>query len=172
MFARAVLLSAAWLAAIASPAPAQDLDTERKQWREIEAELPAYPKAENLVPFSGGPASTHQFFVDAQSLSIGADGVVRYTLVIKTSGGAMNVTHEGIRCDERRQKTYAIGQPQGGWTRARDPDWRYIEYRTFNNHHRILHNEYLCVAGREPVQTPKEIVRLLRQPSSRPAIDD
>ena len=160
------------LVAIVFPVLAQDLDTEKKQWREIEAELPAYPKAENLVPFSGGPASTHRFFVDAPSLSIGADGVVRYTLVIKSSGGAMNVTHEGIRCDERQQKTYAIGQPKGGWTRARDPQWRYIEYRTVNNHHRVLHNEYLCAGGREPVQTTKEIVKLLRQAPSRPISDD
>ena len=172
MAARAVLAPAALLAAFAFPTPAQDLDTEKKDWREIEAELPAYPKAENLVPFSGGAATPHRFFLDAHSLSIGTDGVVRYTLVIKTSGGATNVTHEGIRCDERQQKTYAIGQPAGGWTRARDPQWRYIEYRTFNNHHRLLHNEYLCVNGREPVQTPKEIVRLLREPPSRPLNDD
>ena len=159
------------LVAIVFPVLAQDLDTEKKQWREIEAELPAYPKAENLVPFGGGPASTHRFFVDAPSLSIGADGVVRYTLVIKSSGGAMNVTHEGIRCDERQQKTYAIGQPQGAWTRARDPQWRYIEYRAFNNHHRLLHNEYLCL-DRQPVKTPQEIVKRLREPFSRPLTDD
>lgn len=161
---------AAMLAVLALPAPAQDLDADTKPWREIEAVLPAYPRPENLVPFSGGAASTHQFFVDAPSLSIGADGVVRYTLVIRTSGGSTNVTHEGIRCDERQQKTYAIGQPKGGWTRARDPQWRYIENRTVNNHHRVLHNEYLC-EGKEPVKTPKEIVRLLRQPPPRPIND-
>lgn len=168
----ASLGAAALLLAMASPAPGQDLDTENKAWREIEATLPPYPKAGNLIAFSAGPASTHQFFVDAASLSVGVDGVVRYTLVIKTSGGATNVTHEGIRCDERQQKTYAVGQPNGSWTPARDPQWRHIEYRTVNNHHRILHNEYLCVGGREPVKTPKEIVRLLRQPPSRPIADD
>jgi hypothetical protein len=167
--ALAFLLSVAVLAAFGTPAPAQDLDTEAKQWREIEAVLPAYPKAENLVPFSGGPASTHQFFVDAPSLSVGADGVVRYTLVVKTAGGATNVTHEGIRCDERQQKTYAIGQAKGAWTQARDPQWRYIEYRTLNNHYRVLHNEYLC-AGTDPVKTPKEIVQLLRRPPVRPVV--
>ena len=169
--ARAFLLPAVVLAALAPAAQAQDLDTEAKPWREIEAALPAYPKTENLVPFSGGPASTHRFFVDAPSLSIGADGVVRYTLVIRTSGGATNVTHEGIRCDERQQKTYAIGAPSGDWTRARDPQWRYIEYRDVNNHHRVLHNEYLC-AGKDPVKTPKEIVRLLRRPPERPVSGD
>ena len=163
---KSCLVAAVVLAVLVAPARAQDLDVDKKQWREIEAALPAYPKAENLVPFSGGPASTHQFLVDAPSLSVGADGVVRYTLVIKTGGGAMNVTHEGIRCDERQQKTYAIGQPGGSWTRARDPQWRYIEYRTFNNHYRVLHNEYLC-AGSDPVKTPKEIVQLLRRPPER-----
>jgi hypothetical protein len=167
----AFFVAAFVLTTLAAPAPAQDLGTETPQWREIEAALPAYPRAENLVPFSGGPASTHQFFVDAPSLSVGADGVVRYTLVIKTSGGATNVTHEGIRCDERRHKTYAIGQASGSWARARDPQWRYIEYRTVNNHQRVLHNEYLC-AGRDPVKTPKEIVQLLRRPPERSITGD
>ncbi len=158
----ACALVAAVLAVVAFPSPAQDLDTETKQWREIEAALPAYPRPENLVSFSGGAASGHQFLVDALSLSVGADGVVRYTLVIKTSGGATNETHEGIRCDERQQKTYAIGQANGAWTRARDPKWRYIEARTVNNYHRVLHHEYLC-EGKYPVKTPKEIVQLLRR---------
>ena len=162
----------ALLVTVVFPALAQDLDMEKKEWREIEAELPAYPRTKSLVRFDGGAASTHQFLVDAESLSVGADGVVRYTLVIKTSGGAMNVTHEGIRCDERQQKTYAVGQAGGGWARARDPQWRYIEYLTFNNHHRVLHNEYLCENGRYPVETPREIVKRLRQPRSRPLTDD
>jgi hypothetical protein len=161
--ARAFLFSAAVLTAFATPARAQDLDMETKPWREIEAALPAYPRTENLVPLIAGQASGHRFFVDAPSLSIGSDGVVRYTLVIRTSGGAMNVTHEGMRCNERVLKIYAVGQQSGAWQQARDPQWRRLEYRTINNHHGILHSDYLC-DGREPVKSAQEMVRRLRQP--------
>jgi hypothetical protein len=161
--ARAFLFSAAVLTAFATPVRAQDLDMETKPWREIEAALPAYPRTENLVPLIAGQASGHRFFVDAPSLSIGSDGVVRYTLVIRTSGGAMNVTHEGMRCNERVLKIYAVGQQSGAWQQARDPQWRRLEYRTINNHHGILHSDYLC-DGREPVKSAQEMVRRLRQP--------
>ena len=161
--ARAFLLPAVVLAVLAAAAPAQDLDMETKQWREIEAALPAYPRTENLLPLIAGQASAHRFFVDASSLSIGSDGVVRYTLVIRTSGGATNVTHEGVRCSERQLKIYAVGQKGGAWQPARDPQWRRLEYQTVNNHHGILHSDYLC-AGREPVKSTQEMVRRLRQP--------
>jgi hypothetical protein len=160
---RKAFLAAFMLAALAPPAPAQDLDTETRPWKEIEAALPVYPRQENLVPLVAGQASGHQFFVDAPSLSIGSDGVVRYTLVIRASGGATNVTHEGIRCDQGQLKTYAVGQTSGAWRQARDPQWRRIEYRTINNHHAILYSDYFCERG-QPLKSTKEMVQRLRRP--------
>ena len=69
-------------------------------WHEQEARLPAYPKEERLIRFDTGPTSTLRFFVDRDSLAVGADGVVRFTLVAK-SDGAANVSYEGIRCSMR-----------------------------------------------------------------------
>ena len=160
---RRMLFAAAVMLALAPAAPAQDLDTETRAWKEIEAALPAYPRQENLVRLTGGQVSGHQFFVDAPSLSIGSDGVVRYTLVIKTAGGATNVAHEGMRCDQGQLKTYAVGQKNGAWQQARDPQWRRIEYRTINNHHAILHSDYFC-EGRQPLKSTKEMVQRLRRP--------
>jgi hypothetical protein len=154
------------LAAFALPAPAQrsgdaDADEAGKRWNELEAILPGYPKTETLVPFNGGGASGHRFFIDEPSLSIGADGVVRYTLVVKTTGGATNVTYEGLRCEERHQKTYAVGQASGAWVRARDPKWRRIEHQAINNHHGVLYSDFLC-QGKEPAKSPKEILQRMR----------
>jgi hypothetical protein len=162
------------LAGCSSPAPAQreaESDAGKKEWMESEVALPPYPKPEGLLPFSGGSPSGHQFFVDAPSLSIGADGVVRYTLVVKTQGGATNVSYEGVRCEERHQKTYATGLPSGSWARARDPQWRRIEYRTVNNHHGVLYSEFLC-EGKYTAPSVKEIVQLFRQPRPRPRADE
>lgn len=142
-----------------------EFDENKKDWKEIEAKIPAYPKDGNLLPFEAGAASPHRFFIDAQSLSIGEDGVVRYILVIKTAGGATNVTFEGIRCDTREQKYYALGQANGTWTRARNPQWRHIEYREVNRHHNVLFGDYLCTgssANRTPVASVKVVVQRLK----------
>ena len=162
------LVATALLLAHVSPGHCQsrgweaDYDDEKKAWKEIEAVMPAYPQPGALVAFDGGGASGHRFFIDAPSLSIGADGVVRYTLVVKTTGGATNVSYEGIRCEERQQKTYAVGLPSGSWVRAREPAWRRIQHQSINNHHGVLYVDYLC-QGKEPARNVKEVLQRLRQ---------
>jgi hypothetical protein len=163
------LLAAAALGAAAAHAQwggwDAEFDENKKDWKEIEAKIPAYPKDGNLLPFEAGAASPHRFFIDAQSLSIGDDGVVRYILVIKTAGGASNVTYEGIRCETRQQKYYALGQAKGTWTRARNPQWRRIEYQEVNRHHDMLFGDFLCTgssADRTPVASVKEMVQRLK----------
>jgi len=141
-----------------------DFDDDRKPWKEIEAKLPPYPKAENLVPFEASAGNVHQFFIDAKSLSVDEDGVVRYTLVVKTAGGATNVTYEGIRCELRQQKYYAVGQANGNWTRARNPQWRRIEYQGVNNPHGVLHQDYFCsgLSRKQMPRSVKEVLQLLK----------
>jgi len=138
-----------------------DSDAGRKAWNEIEARIPPYPRNENLVPFEAGGASPHRFYIDAPSLSIGEDGVVRYTLVVKTARGATHVTFEGIRCDGRRQKVYAVGGANGTWTPARNPQWRRIEHQDVNRHHGVLYQDFLC-SGKAPVRSEREVLQRLR----------
>ena len=144
-----------------------EFDENKKPWKEIEAKLPAYPKDGGQMAFDVGSASPHRFLLDVPSLSIGEDGIVRYTLVIKTAGGATNVTFEGIRCETREQKVYALGHAGGAWTRARNPQWRRIVYQEVNRHHGTLFSDYLCYGGgstskRIPVASVEEIVRRLK----------
>jgi hypothetical protein len=142
-----------------------EFDEGKKPWKEIEAKIPGYPKTGNLVQFDAGAASPHRFFVDAESLSIGEDGVVRYTLVIRAAGGATNVSFEGIRCEERHQKVYAIGRTDATWARARNPAWRPIDpTREVNRHHIALYQDYLCAGERrrETARSVKEVLQRLR----------
>lgn len=143
-----------------------DYDEAKKAWKEIEAQIPPYPKQENLLLFETAPAG-HQFFIDAPSVSVGEDGVVRYTLFVKTAGGAVNVSFEGIRCETREQKYYAIGHPGGAWSKARDPAWRRIETKEFNRHHGVLYADYFC-EGRSPVATARNAVDALKYGSRAP----
>jgi hypothetical protein len=140
-----------------------DFDEQRKSWSEIEAQLPAYPRPENLIPFDAGPVTSNRFYIDASSLSVGADGVVRYTLFIRGSGGATNVSFEGIRCVTHEQKLYAIGRSDGKWVRARDPVWRDIVYKDMNRYHWSLFDDFFCVEQRRTAPLNRILETLKRE---------
>jgi len=168
------LIVAAALAASISPALGQGRDWEgdfndgTKPWKEIVPGIPAFPRDSDLIRFEGGAASPHRFHIDARSLSVGDDEVVRYTLVVVAAGGARNVSFEGIRCQGREQKYYAVGRPDGSWARARSAEWRRIEPADINRHHFVLASEYFC-SGPGPVASTRQIVERLRY--GRPAGD-
>jgi hypothetical protein len=124
-----------------------ELDQEKKPWSELQTQLPPYPKPENLIKFDIGSNTANQYFIDASSLSVGDDGIVRYTLVIKAGGGASNVSFEGIRCETRQVRVYAFGHPGSQWSRARDQAWRDIQSRDVNGHHFALQRDYFCTAA-------------------------
>lgn len=123
---------------------------EEAPWQEQqEVELPAFPKPADLREYYVGPATTNKYFIDASTLAVGSDRVVRYVLVVKTSGGATNVSFEGIRCKERSWKHYAAGRSDGTWTRPRAnrDEWRPIENKPVNRHHAALSRDYFCPGG-------------------------
>lgn len=139
-----------------------DFDEESKGWKEIQAKIPPYPKAENLIVVEAGSETPHKFYVDAASVSDGEDGVVRYTTVIKAAGGATNVAFEGMRCETREGKLYALGHADGTWVRARNPKWQRILLRDLKPHHYVLYREYFCPSPARP--TPAKLaVEALRQ---------
>ena len=145
-----------------------EFDEEKKPWSEIEAQLPAYPGKDNLLQFEGSAASANRFYIHAPSLSVGEDGVVRYTMLVAAAGGATNVSFEGIRCATGEHKLYAVGRGDGKWTRARDPAWRRIAYRELNRPHWTLFKEFYCVDRREPDPRPlKGILEALKSESQR-----
>ena len=139
---------------------------EKKPWVEIEAQLTSYPKEENLLPLFVSAATDNRFFVDAASVSIGEDGVARYTMIVKSSAGAVNVSFEGIRCASRERRLYAFGRKEGSWSRARFAKWEPIRYQERNRHHHMLYDDFFCPGG-IIVGTPQEAVDLLKR-SSRP----
>jgi len=146
-------------------------DREISSWSELQSQLPAYPADVDLIPLDVGSVSAHRFFVDGKSISADRDGVVRYTMVIRTSGGATNVSFEGIRCETREQKYYAIGRVDRSWARARNPQWRYIEFRQVNAHHMTLYGEYFC-EGKYVKGGVGQIVQALRRGPEPPRSPD
>jgi len=148
------------LPAAAGAQPRPDLEEEgAKTWNELEAKLPPFPKTENLISFDVSGASSNRFYIDPQSIAVGSDGVVRYTLVIKGSGGGENISYEGMRCETREQKYYAFGRRDGTWSSARSGEWRRIEYQDINRQHGVLYEDYLCRDRKRPVKSPAEAIQ-------------
>jgi len=164
-------LAGALLAAAAAGALAQDrprdsaadsIDFTPKPFEESKIKLPAPPKTENLIRFEVGP--THrgfEHFVDAASLSLDIDGVLRYTLVINSDMGASNVTYEGIRCVTRERKIYAYGLKDGAWRERKDAEWKKIENPRVEGAVFVLYNDFFC-PGRAGLRTAGEALAALK----------
>lgn len=123
---------------------------EPATWAEGETEFPAYPGPENLVEFYVSAVTPNRFFIDASTLSVGADDVVRYALVVRTSGGAENTSFEGIHCKEGKWRLYATGRKENKeskWARAHLGEWRPIENKSVNRHHAALSRDLFCPNG-------------------------
>ena len=124
-----------------------DDDPDLKRWKESELVLPTYPEDRNLIEFDVGPTNVNHFFVDGQSITVSTDGIVRYTLVVRTAGGANNVSFEGMRCETREMKVYATGRADRTWRKPAVAEWRPVENRMINQHHMTLLRQYFCASG-------------------------
>ena len=137
------LALALWVvSALGQPKTDWEIEHERRNWTEGEFKLPPYPKPADLIEFYVSATTEFKFFVDRQSLSVGKDGVVRYTLLARSASGAENVTYEGMLCSEGSYRVYAYGRAPGAWT-ERDSDWRPIQKTMLRSHH-ALWRDYFC----------------------------
>ena len=146
----------------AGPSLFGDKPEEQKQWLEDEPVLPAFPASKNLIPFDASPVNRNQHFVDATSISVGKDAVVRYTVVIEAPSGAKNISFEGMRCETGERRFYAYGHSDGTWLPARSTVWQEIDFVSGFSYQKILYEEFFCPPGRF-AQTPAEAVMNLRR---------
>jgi len=144
-----------------SPWERSSLDQEEKPWVERQVHLPPFPQPRDLVSFYVGGTFSHRYSIDAASLKAEADGVVRYTLVIESAGGARNVTYEGIRCKTWEKRIYALGRVDGSWTEAKASSWQPMRTVSHAEHQWALAEEFFCY-GRSGVRDTAEAVRVMR----------
>jgi len=79
-------------------------------WKEGDKNMPEYPENSDLLEVSGSAAyQNYQYLIDGKNLTVGRDGVVRYSIVIRSKSGADNVMYDGIRCTANQIKHYAYG---------------------------------------------------------------
>ena len=141
------------------------LDEENNTWKEIAVKIPAYPETADMRQIDGGDRRGYRYYLDTKSVAVGEDGVVRFALAIVTPGGGSNVTFEGIRCEQRDYRVYAIGRSDRTWSNARNSQWRHVQAADVDNHRGILAEEYFC--DRKVPKPHAEIQRLVNRAAAR-----
>lgn len=135
----------------------------KPEWTENKVDtLPPLPQASNLLAFNVSQNTPLNFSIDRNSVSVGTDGVVRYTVVVTSPAGARNVNYEGIRCDNYEWRLYAsINDDQNAWDRTVANDFRRIENGELNAYHAALYQDYFC-ANKLPTGDAKQIVNAIQ----------
>ena len=134
------------LALVLAPAYAQQEETtEPAAWKESAIQFPAAPEKENLLPFSASISNTLNFTIDAKSVTVENDGVVRYTLVITSKTGASNISYEG------------------SWSAAKRGGWDPIPNGGINRQHITLAKEYFCDGTRTAGNAATIVERIRRK---------
>lgn len=162
-FERVAAVAACFLAVVSCQVLAAEEEDPfaPKQWNEIEVQLPAAPRDENLIPFQVGAIRDTRFMIDSQSISVGSDEVIRYTLVIISSNGARTISYEGMRCGTEERKVYAFGRADGTWSKPRNDKWQKLQARS-GQHNVALFEDYFCKVGDPVVMTMDDAIRVLR----------
>lgn len=131
---------------------------EAPGWKEDALVLPAYPRrgAAIAVDLRSGPFP-YRVSIDPASLSVGDDRVVRYTVLLESASGVVNVFYEGIRCDtlQYRRYAYGVGGRLKPFTQSR---WRYIRRFGSDRLHAGLAEGLLC-----PLPVRDRVSRLLER---------
>lgn len=157
---RALILACALLLlACAKPAFKDEFESD-KPWIEQLTQLPTYPEVKNLMAFDAGAVSGNQYFVDITSIKIGADGVIRFSLVIKSPAGALNVSYEGIRCATSERKLYALGRDDKTWSKPRISEWQKLNFVRQFYAQRELSKNIFC-PHQQIVSSSEEAIRAL-----------
>lgn len=121
-----------------------------EKWRESDVPLPGYPADDDLVSVPLSATDTFRFYIDRTSLSRAEDRVVRLTAVIQSPRGARSIFYDGIRCDTREYKTYAVGSSGSRWRPNRGAQWQFIVAQGRNDFRYQLYKYYVCDATSNP----------------------
>lgn len=76
-------------------------------WQEDDLVLPPPLQRQQLIPFDMSSRTELQFSIDASSVTLGRDRVLRYVLLARSASGAENILYEGLRCETGETRNFA-----------------------------------------------------------------
>lgn len=132
-----------------------------RTWFEATIKMPEGPPSSNLKPFFVSKNTPLTFAIDAQSLTVGKDDVIRYVLVVTSPTGAQQVNYEGLRCETYEWRLYATLQSGTNWIKTPNSRWQAVKGSSYNRYHSALAQDAFCENGiaRKDIS---EILRLLQ----------
>lgn len=133
-----------------------------KEWSEGAVPPPPPYVTQSLVPIEMPPYVTLKVGIDPQTLAIGADGIVRYVVVMRNASGSTNAAYEGISCRTGEVKTYARAGTSATWALVRDAQWRDMTDNLPSRHAYAIAKQGVC-NGRQPGEHVTDILKQLRQ---------
>lgn len=158
---RLLVAALALFAATAAAQVKSDWEREHEERLKQSQEEPVAPPPLNrssLVELQLDVPADFRYFVDAGSVSVGADRIVRYVMLARSPSGVENITFEGLRCPGE-YRVYAVGRRDGTWS-GRPGAWRSVP-RDARAGQNALAQRYFCPA-RSAIQAGEEGAGALR----------
>lgn len=154
-----------------TPAEIGEPEAAEKPWQENLITLPLFPRAEDLLPIRGDAGNPgYNYYVDVNSVSLSADEVLRYTVIIQSPQGASNIVYEGIRCATNEIKILAYGTRDGRFTRMADPQWIYVHTQGPLGYRTTLVELYVCDENGWAMGSDAVLERLVMHDPRRPRV--
>ena len=128
-------------------------------------DLPPFPRGEALVeldPLAFG--NRVRVFLDPDSLSQPAPGVVRYTMLLVSPAGSGNLFYESLHCERKEWRTLAFGTREGTFEPLLEPRWRTFEAGGDAGHRRALARYHICIQERRLADRAEDLRRRLLRP--------
>jgi len=145
-----------------TPAEIAEPEEAEKPWQEQQVPLPPFPRAQDLIPVRADVADPgYNYYIDINSVSLTADEVLRYTVIIQSPRGASNIVYEGIRCATKEIKTLAYGTRDGRFERMADPKWTFVYTKGPLGYRTTLVERYVCDENGWAIDTDAVLERLV-----------
>jgi hypothetical protein len=151
-----------WLL-FASSASAQLFSTDPR-WSESEVPAPPAFGKDKLIRVNMPSYVSVQVGVDPRTLTITADGVVRYVVVAINESDSMSAMYEGIRCASGEVKTYARFSSHGPWVSVQNPQWQDLNGNLPSKHALALARQGVCEGRSAASRSASDVVNRLKTP--------
>ena len=130
-------------------------------WRESDVPPPPAFDLNRLIKVPAPQGSSLKYGLDPNTLTITAEGIVRYVIVASSADGGQNVMYEGIRCSTAQHRVYARYSAATGWTVLPESDWKPL-YNAAASRHAVTLSEAGVCKDRAVNRSASYIVRALK----------
>jgi hypothetical protein len=136
---------------------------DNPDWKEGKVPAPPAFSTDKLLPLDMPPYVSLRFGVDPTTLTITADGIVRYVVVARNASGSITAMYEGIRCATGEAKTYARADNSGNWTIVKQPLWRGLDDNQPSKHALAFARQGACDGRATTASSNADIIRAMKK---------